>query len=101
MPLSSYGVLRARAIDRRREDASDPSPHYQVHVTDDQQTGYRVAVNVLSQEAPSELLYLAIDDFDHPLTGELPAASGWTSLPPRPGAANLDFIRGNLFDPTL
>jgi uncharacterized protein YukJ len=101
MPLSSYGVLRARAIDRRREDASDPSPHYQVHVTDDQGTGYRVAVNVLSQEAPSELLYLAIDDFHHPLTGELPTASGWTSLPPRPGAANLDFIRGNLFDPTL
>jgi uncharacterized protein YukJ len=101
MPLSSYGVLRARAIDRRREDASDPSPHYQVHVTDDQGTGYRVAVNVLSQEAPSELLYLAIDDFHHPLTGELPTASGWISLPPRPGAANLDFIRGNLFDPTL
>jgi uncharacterized protein YukJ len=101
MPLSSYGVLRGRATDRRREDGSDPSPHYQVHVTDEQGTHYRVAVNVLSQEAPSELLYLAIDDFHHPFTAELSAASGWTSLPSRPGAASLDFIRRNLFDPTL
>ena len=58
-------------------------------------------MNVLSQQAPSELLYLAADDFRHPVTERLPAAGGWTPLPSQPGAANIDFIRGNLFDPAL
>jgi uncharacterized protein YukJ len=100
MPLSSYGVLKATAVDRRREDASDPSPHYQLRLVDANGTDYRIAVNVLSQQAPSELLYIAVDDFRHPLTGLLPSASGWTPLPHQPGGANLDFIRGNLFDPS-
>jgi uncharacterized protein YukJ len=72
-----------------------------MHVVDDAGTDYRIAVNVLSQQAPSELLYLAVDDFRHPITALLPAEGGWTPLPSRPGAANLDFIRGNLFDPKL
>jgi uncharacterized protein YukJ len=101
MALSSYGVLKARAVDRRREGSSDDSPHYQIHVVDESGTAYRIAVNVLSQIAPSELLYLAADDFRHPLTDLLPSTGSWTPLPPRPGAANLDFIRGNLFDPRL
>jgi uncharacterized protein YukJ len=99
MPLRSYGVLKARAVDRRREGAPDDSPHYQVHLVDDDGTDYRIAVNVLSQLPPSELLYLAVDDFRHPITALLPEAAGWTALPPRPGGANLDFIRANLFDP--
>ena len=101
MALRSYGVLQGRVVGRRREDASDSSPHYQMHVVDDAGTDYRIAVNVLSQQAPSELLYLAVDDFRHPITALLPTAGGWTPLPSRPGAANLDFIRGNLFDPKL
>jgi len=99
MPLRSYGVLKGRAVDRRREGAPDDSPHYQIHVVDEQGTAYRVAVNVLSQLAPSELMYLAIDDFRHHVTSAIPTASGWTALPPMVGSANLDFIRGNLFDP--
>ena len=101
MALRSYGVLQGRVVGRRREDASDSSPHFQMHVVDDAGTDYRIAVNVLSQQAPSELLYLAVDDFRHPITALLPAEGGWTPLPSRPGAANLDFIRGNLFDPKL
>ncbi len=101
MPLRSYGVLRARPVGRRREDSSDPSPHYQMHLVDDGGTDYRIAVNVLSQQAPSELLYLAADDFRHPVTERLPGTGGWTPLPSQPGAANIDFIRGNLFDPAL
>jgi uncharacterized protein YukJ len=72
-----------------------------MHVVDDGGVEYRIAVNVLSQQAPSELLYLAADDFLHPVIGHLPGTGGWTPLPSRPGAANLDFIRGNLFDPAL
>jgi uncharacterized protein YukJ len=99
MPLRSYGVLAARVVDRRREGTTD-TPHYQLHLVDDQGTHYRSAVNVLSQEMPSELLYLADENFAHPLTGRLPAAgSGFTTLPSKPGGAALDFIRGNLFDP--
>ncbi|MEU6273009.1 DUF2278 family protein [Streptomyces populi] len=98
MPLNKYGVLAARAVDRRREGSSD-TPHYQIHLTDDTGAHYRAAVNVESQQAPSELLYLADDNFHHPLTGLLPpAGSGWNALPSQPGTASVDFIRGNLFD---
>ncbi len=99
MPLNAYGVLVARAVDCRREGSHD-TPHYQIHAVDDDGTDYRIAVNVLSQQAPSELLYLVDDNLSHPVTatvGEMSA--GWHPLPPGPGGPNLDFIRANLFDP--
>jgi uncharacterized protein YukJ len=99
MPLRSYGVLSGGVVDTRREGATD-SPHYQIHLLDNGGVHYRVAVNAESAESPSELLYLVLDDFRHPLTGFLPGAgSGWTPLASRPGGANLDYIRANLFDP--
>jgi uncharacterized protein YukJ len=99
MPLKSYGVLSGHVVDTRREGASD-TPHYQIHLVDGAGVHYRAAVNVESQQAPSELLYLVVDDFRHPLTAALPApGSGWTPLPPRPGGANLDYIRANVVDP--
>lgn len=101
MPLKSYGVLISRAVDTRREGAVD-SPHYQIHLTDDAGTHYRASVNVLSQERPSELLYLVSEDFRHPVTARLEGLpSGWNTLPSGPGGPNLDFVRGNLFDPAL
>ncbi|SED40805.1 DUF2278 family protein [Streptomyces sp. PAN_FS17] len=101
MPLKTYGVLIGRAVDTRRESGND-SPHYQIHVADDSGTRYRAAVNVLSQQRPSELLYFVSDDFRHPITARLAGlASGWNTLPPGPGGPNLDFVRGNLFDPAL
>ncbi|GAA3146233.1 hypothetical protein GCM10010466_41560 [Planomonospora alba] len=100
MPLKNYGVLAGRAADRRREGAPDDTPHYQIHLVDEAGVSYRVAVNVLSQQAPSELLHLTDDDFRHPLTALLPPGpGGWTELPSAPGGAALDFVRGNLFDP--
>ncbi|WP_328354063.1 DUF2278 family protein [Streptomyces sp. NBC_00445] len=99
MPLKAYGVLITRAVDTRREGADD-TPHYQIHLTDDAGTNYRAAVNVLSQERPSELLYLVDEDFRHPVTDRLEGlTSGWNTLPAGPGGPNLDFVRGNLFDP--
>src|SRR4051812_6951973 len=98
MPLHGYGVLAGRVVDTRREGSAD-TPHYQIRLVDGTGTEYRAAVNVLSQQSPSELLYLVDDDFRHPLTDALPApVSGWTELARQPGRANLDFIRGNLFD---
>ncbi|GAA1293048.1 hypothetical protein Psi02_50900 [Planotetraspora silvatica] len=101
MPLRSYGVLAGRAVDRRREGTTD-TPHFQIHLLDAGGTAYRAAVNVQSQQSPSELLYLADEDFSHPVTALLPEpGSGWTALASRSGGASLDFIRGNLFDPAL
>jgi uncharacterized protein YukJ len=94
MPLKSYGVLVGRPVERRREGGTD-SPHYQIRLSDGAGAGYRAAVNVLSQESPSELLYLVEDDLRHPITSAIAGlAGGWHALAPRAG---LDFIRGNLF----
>ncbi|MET8771679.1 DUF2278 family protein [Streptomyces sp. NPDC004658] len=99
MPVKNYGVLIARVVETRREGARE-TPHYQIHLTDDHGTHYRAAVNVLSQEHPSELLYLVADDFRHPLTAALEGLpGGWNTLPAGPGGPTLDFVRGNLFDP--
>jgi uncharacterized protein YukJ len=61
---------------------------------------YRIAVNVTSQMAPSELQFLVDSRFDHPFLAELiEKPLGWLPLPSKPGGIALDFIRGNLFDP--
>ncbi|MDI3405564.1 DUF2278 family protein [Streptomyces cavernicola] len=99
MPLKSYGVLAARAVDRRREGAADDTPHFQIHLVDEAGTHYRAAVNVKSQESPSELLYLVDENFAHALLEKLPAAgSGWTVLPTDAGGAALDYVRGEMLD---
>ncbi|CAO5191343.1 LTD domain-containing protein [Frankia sp. AiPs1] len=96
MPLKSYGVLAGRVRDRRREGDKD-SPHYQIQV-DGGGTQFRVAVNVLSAQAPAELLFAADENFGHPILPELSRlAAGFTALESRPGGLALDFIRGNLF----
>lgn len=99
MPLKDYGVLRGNAVERRREGSSD-TPHFQIRVVDGDGVDFRIAVNVKSQSAPSELLYLLDDDFRHPVTAGLESlAPGWHDLPTAPGGASLDYVRGNLFDP--
>jgi uncharacterized protein YukJ len=99
MPLAGYGVLGARAVERRRESSSS-TPHYQIRLTDDQGTNYRIAVNVKSQQSPSDLLYLVDDHLQHPVTTALEGlGAGWHPLASGPGGPNLDYVRANLFDP--
>jgi len=99
MALDEYGVLAGQVVDRRAEGGTD-SPHFQILV----QAGaerFRLAVNVMSQQSPSELLYLADEAFAHPLVQALPALpDGFTPLASEPGEGALDYIRGNLFDRT-
>lgn len=96
MPLQHYGVLKGRVTDTRREDGQD-TPHYQIQVSAGG-TEFRVAVNVKSQTAPSDLLYVIREQFQHPLLASLPALSeGFSSVPSEPGGIALDFIRDNLF----
>ena len=60
---------------------------------------WRIAVNVESRQAPSELLYLVEDDFRHPVTATLAGlTAGWHPLAPGAAGPHLDYIRGNLFD---
>ena len=97
MPLASYGVLAGSVGDQRAEGGTD-SPHYQIRVRGGE-ADFRVAVNVLSQEKPADLLYVADENFRHPVTRSLPGLpGGFTPLASQPGGMALDFIRANLFD---
>jgi len=97
MPIAHYGVLKGRPI--HTLDGTGKQPHYQVQVIDDD-TDFRIAVNVKSQQNPPDLLYIVIDDFDHPILDGLEALpSGFSTLNSAPGGVALDFIRANLFDP--
>lgn len=97
MPLKNYGVLKGRAVDKRL--GTNANAHYQVHLIDDD-TDYRIAINVQSKLSPSELEHLVVEQFDHPMLAELPDLKvGFTDLERKPGGMAMDFIRGNLFDP--
>lgn len=99
MPIKPYGVLRAAVVDRRVETTD--TPHFQVHLRA-AGVDYRAAVNVRSQERPPELLYVAVDNFRHPILDRVAAlADGFTELPSDASGAALDYIRGNLFQREL
>src|SRR5205085_10272542 len=96
MPIANYGVLVGRAIQRRL--GTGDSPHYQILMADDSMD-YRIAVNVKSQESPSEVEFLMDEHFQHPILTDLAALpSGFKPLDSKPGGVALDYIRGNLFD---
>lgn len=96
MPLKNYGVLKGRPVARRLAITSNA--HYQVHCVSED-TDYRIAINVKSQLAPSELEYLVDENFSHPiLPGLADLPLGFQELKRKPGGLALDFIRGNLFD---
>ncbi len=63
--LATYGVLKCRALERKIDLGIDFAFHYQVLVSDGQKK-HRVAINVKSQESPSDLLYLVNDAFQLP-----------------------------------
>lgn len=95
MELRNYGVLKGRPIARRL--GSGASPHYQVHLVDNE-LDYRIAVNVKSKQSPSELLYLIDENYTHPLVDDLKQISpGFTTLERAAGGLALDYIRGNPF----
>ena len=96
MALHSYGVLKGKAIEVRL--GAGQSPHYQVRLVDDT-TDYRIAINVKSSLAPSELEFVVLEHYQHPITGLVEGLGlGFTRLQSSPGTGALDFIRGNLFD---
>jgi len=99
MPIPSYGVLRGKAIDAKLAGAGRNKPHYQIHILAEG-VHHRIAVNVVSDQSPSELLFLLDPQFSHPVLTSLGAlAEGFTPVPSQPGGAALDFIRSSLFQP--
>ncbi len=98
MTLKQYGVLKGKVV--KSQPGTDSNPHYQVLVSDNQ-ISYRIAINVKSQQNPSEVLYFLNDNFTHPITQKLEQlALGFNPLASKPDNTALDYIRGNLFDPT-
>ena len=98
MPIARYGLLVGRPL--HGVPGRGTNGHYQIHVVDDV-TEYRIAVNVKSQLAPSEVEYFVDDDFRHPLTTALrDRVPGFYRLGHLPTDGALDYIRGNLFDRT-
>ena len=98
MPLKEYGVLVGRPIDSKL--GVGQSPHYQIRVVDET-THWRIAVNVKSKLFPSELLYMVVEEFRHPVTETVSGLGpGLHELASMPDTGALDFIRGNLFDRT-
>lgn len=100
MPLKTYGVLKGRAIARRLGSGS--SPHYQIHIVDEAGINYRIAINVKSRLAPSELMYHVKSHFVHPLTDVVSILpSGFNRLAPDSASGALDLIRGNVVQPGM
>jgi uncharacterized protein YukJ len=81
--LGPYVVLVGQVVESRSEGGAD-SPHFQIRVGA-AGTDFRVAVNVLSQGSPSELLYVAVEDFQHPMLEEAAALPARRSTQ-RPGS---------------
>lgn len=99
MPLKNYGVLKGRPVDRRL--GMGQSPHYQIRIAAGTES-FRIAVNVKSQLAPSEVLYHIDERFEHPICERVvELRDGFHPLRPGPTQGGMDYIRGNLFDPSL
>ena len=98
MPIKDYGVLKCKAIDR--QIASAKSEHFQI-LTNKDNNPHRIAINTKSNEAPSQVLYFADDNFHHAITDAIlhkNLKDGFTPLVSEAGGIALDFIRQNLFD---
>ena len=93
MPLQNYGVLQARVLER---EEGGSNPHYQIHVVSEG-VDYRIAINVQSQDQPSELEYHIDDNFKHPITeGLLQLSGGFTALASQPGGLAIDYARSDI-----
>ena len=103
MPVPDYGALVGTIIDKLDSPAAvqknpGSSPHYQILV-EANNIKYRIAVNVKSDQQPSDLQFLLKDNYNHPVLTYLKNLPvGFTPLAPQPDTAALDFIRGNLFN---
>ena len=96
MPIQNYGVLKARP--QQGVNARAANPHYQILVVDENETKFRLAVNVQSQNQPVNLQYAIMQNFQHAITDQLHTLpSTYTALASQAGGLALDYIRSGLF----
>jgi len=99
MPIKDYGVLKGKAVEGKLAGQGGKKPHFQIHILA-KSVHHRIAVNVVSDQEPSELLFLLQDNYRHPILAQVGAvAEGFTRLARPADGPQLDFIRGNLFNP--
>lgn len=99
MPIKDYGVLKGKALEGKLAGQGGKKPHFQIHILAEE-VHHRIAVNVVSDQEPSELLFLLQDNYSHPVLAQVSAvAEGFTRLARPEDGPQLDFIRGNLFNP--
>ena len=99
MPIKDYGVLKGKALEGKLAGQGGKKPHFQIHILAEE-VHHRIAVNVVSDQEPSELLFLLQDNYNHPVLAQVGAAAeGFTRLARPEDGPQLDFIRGNLFNP--
>jgi uncharacterized protein YukJ len=97
MPVPDYGVLKGKAVNKSRGRAGGATPHFEIHVTAAKKN-YRLAVNVQSQQPPSEVLFFVDENFDWKQLPQLKRLSaGFTALDEKDDIA-LDYVRSGLFD---
>jgi uncharacterized protein YukJ len=97
MSIKSYGVLKGKVVNKFRGEATDKTPHYEIHVKASAKN-FRIAVNVQSQESPSEVLFLVDENFKPQHEQELKGLSGdFTPLGPKDDIS-IDYVRSGLFD---
>ena len=97
MPIKNYGVLVGRIY--ARVLATKKNEHYHMLLNRGSHP-QRVAINTQSTEPPSKVLYYSSQDYQHPITDAIVAASLSLSYKPlvsAPGGLALDFVRMNLF----
>lgn len=108
MPISSYGVLVGKAINKldsaEAQQKGGGDPHYMIHI-DANGTSYRLAVNVKSDNNPPDLQYYLDTNYQHPILDAVKQLQvGFTAYPNNlpagttPNTAALDYVQGNLFD---
>jgi len=103
MSLQNYGVLVGSITDALDSPAAmqknpGSKPHFQILVQANN-VQYRIAVNVKSDQQPSDLQFYLNDDYKHPVLDHIKVLpAGFSKLDNKPNTAALDYIRGNLFD---
>jgi uncharacterized protein YukJ len=98
MPVNNYGVLKGLPINTLL--GSNDSPHFQILIKDNSGNSYRIAVNIKSQGAPSDVLYYVSDQINPKETIQLlQLSSGFTPIHHNQPPIGLDFIRRKWFDP--
>jgi uncharacterized protein YukJ len=98
LSIKNYGVLKGKAVNTMSGTAE--KPHFQVLVQDEERSKYRIAINIKSQDYPSEVLYYVGEDFKSDEVTHLPYLDfGFTPIVHNNPKIGLDYIRGNLLYP--